>query len=93
MAATMHRDTAREKVVNTRTLKAHDSLWKLILGSTQSRFSSWGLLKRIAFGNAYVFHPYDMVNPAQVHLKQDGLCAEQAVALDDFFVLHVVLPI
>ena len=29
---------------------------------------------------------------AQLHLKQDGLCAGQAGSLEDFFVRHIVLP-
>ena len=33
-----------------------------------------------------------MASPAQLRLKQDGLYATQASSLEDFFVLHVVLP-
>ena len=45
------------------------------------------------FGHAYVFYPCDMASPAQLHLKQDGLYAGQAGSLEDFFVLHMVLPL
>ena len=44
------------------------------------------------FEHAYVFRPCDVAGPAQLHLKQDGLYAGQAGSLEDFFVLHVVLP-
>ena len=44
------------------------------------------------FGHAYVFHSCDVVSPAQLHLKQDGLYVGQAGSLEDFFVRHVVLP-
>ena len=50
------------------------------------------LAEEDCFGHAYVFHPYDVASPAQLHLKQDGLCAGQAGSLEDFFVRHVVLP-
>ena len=30
------------------------------------------------FGHAYVLHPCSVASPAQLHLKQDGLYAEQA---------------
>ena len=43
------------------------------------------------FGHAYVFRPCDVASPAQLHLKQDGLCSGQAGSLGDFFVRHVVL--
>ena len=43
------------------------------------------------FGHAYVFHPCDMVSPAQLHLKQDWLYAGQAGSLGDFLVWHVIL--
>ena len=50
------------------------------------------LAEEDCFGHAYVFHPCDVVSPAPLHLKQDGLYAGQAGSLEDFFVQHVVLP-
>ena len=50
------------------------------------------LTEEDCFGYAYVFHPYDVTSPVQLHLKQDGLYVGQAGSLGDFFVLHVVLP-
>ena len=47
------------------------------------------LAEQNCFGNAYVFHPWEVTSPAQLHLKQDGLYAG---FLEDFFVWHVVLP-
>ena len=51
------------------------------------------LAEEDSFGHAYVFHPCDVANPAQLQLKQDGLYAGQAGFLEDFFVWHVVLPV
>ena len=50
------------------------------------------LAEEDCFGHAYIFHPSDVASLAQLHLKQDGLYAWQAGSLEDFFVLHVVLP-
>ena len=36
------------------------------------------LAEEDCFGHAYVFHPFDVASPAQLHLKQDGLYAGQA---------------
>ena len=44
------------------------------------------LAEEDCFGHAYVFHPRDVANPAQLHLKQDGLYVGQAGSLEDFFV-------
>ena len=33
------------------------------------------------FGHAYVFHPFDVASPAQLHLKQNGLYDGQAGSL------------
>ena len=44
------------------------------------------LTEEDCFGHAYIFHPYDMASLAQLHLKQDGLYAQQAGSLEDFFV-------
>ena len=49
------------------------------------------LAEEDCFGHEYVFHPCDMVSPAQLHLKQDWLYAGQAGSLEDFFVRHGVL--
>ena len=35
------------------------------------------LAEEDCFWHAYVFHPCDAASPAQLHLKQDGLCAGQ----------------
>ena len=51
------------------------------------------LAEEDGFGHAYVFHPCDVVSPAQLHLKQGGLHAGQVGSLEDFFVWHVVLPV
>ena len=50
------------------------------------------LTEKDCFGHAYIFHPYDMASLAQLHLKQDGLYAQQAGSVEDFFVGHVILP-
>ena len=60
--------------------------------STTVSLSFLELTEEDCFGHANVFHPCDMISPAQLHLKQDGLYAGQAGSLDDFFVRHVVLP-
>ena len=49
------------------------------------------LAEKDCFGHVHVFHPYDVVSPGQLHLKQDGLNAGQAGPLEDFFVRHLVL--
>ena len=60
--------------------------------STIIALSLFELAEEDCFGHAYVFHPCDVANPAQLHLKQNGLYAGQAGSLEDFFVRHVVLP-
>ena len=60
--------------------------------STTIALSFLELAEEVCFGHAYVFHPCDVAIPAQLHLKQDGLCAGQAGFLEHFFVLHVVFP-
>ena len=79
---------------------ADSRLWKLFLQLIFVTFS-WSttillafleLAEEDCFGHAYVYHPYDVASPAQLHLKQDGLYAGQAGSLEDFFVRHVVLP-
>ena len=59
--------------------------------STTIALSFLELAEEDCFGHANVFHPCDVANPAQLHLKQDGLYAWQAGSLEDFFVQHVVL--
>ena len=54
--------------------------------STTITLSFLELAEEDCFGQAYVFHPCDMARPAQLHLKQDGLCAGQAGSLEDFFI-------
>ena len=44
------------------------------------------LAEEDCFGHAYVFHHCDVASPAQLHLKQDGLCAGQAGSLEDLFI-------
>ena len=53
--------------------------------STMIAFSFLGLAEDDCFGHAY-FHPCDVASPAQLHLKQNGLCAGQTGSLEDFFV-------
>ena len=60
--------------------------------STTIALSFLELAEEDCFGHPYVFHPCDVASPAQLHLKQDGLCAGRAGSLEDFFVRHVVLP-
>ena len=60
--------------------------------STTIAFSSLELAEENCFWHVYVCHPCDVVSPAQLHRKQDGLYAGQAGSLEDFFVRHVVLP-
>ena len=50
------------------------------------------LAEEDCFGHAYIFHPYDVACPAQLHLKQHGLQAWQAGPPEDLPVRHVVLP-
>ena len=59
---------------------------------TTIKLSFLELAEEDCFGHAYVFHPWVLGNQAQLHLKQDGLYARQAGSLEDFFVLHIVLP-
>ena len=56
---------------------------------------SWSTMITLSFseldeedylGHAYVFHPFDAVRPAKLHLKPEGLYAEQAGCLEDVFV-------
>ena len=44
-------------------------------GSTTMALSFWKLAEEDCFTNAYVFHPCNVANPAQLNLKQDGLYA------------------
>ena len=60
--------------------------------STKITLSFLELADEDCFRHAYVFHPCDVTSPAQLYLKQNGLYAEQAGSLEDFFVLLVVLP-
>ena len=41
------------------------------------------LTEEDCFGHAYSFHPCDVASPVQLHLKQDGLYAQQAEYLED----------
>ena len=50
------------------------------------------LTEKDCFGHWHIFHPCDLVSPAHLHLKQDGLYAGQVVSLEDVFVWHLVLP-
>ena len=52
--------------------------------STTIALSFLELAEEDCFWHAYVFHPCDAASPAQLHLKQDGLCAGQAGCLEDF---------
>ena len=56
--------------------------------STTIALSFLELAEEDHFGHASVFHPRDVASPAQLHLKQDGLCAGKP---GSFFVRHVVL--
>ena len=49
------------------------------------------LAEKGCFGHAYVFYPCYVANPAQLHLKQDGLYAGQVGSIEDFFVRQMVL--
>ena len=60
--------------------------------STVIALSFLELAEEDCFGHSFVFYPRDVASQAQLHLKQDGLYAGQASSLEDFFVLHVVLP-
>ena len=60
--------------------------------STTIELSFLEFAEEDCFGCAYVFHPFDMASPEQLHLKEDGLYAGQAGPLEDFFVRHMVLP-
>ena len=46
--------------------------------STTIALSFLELAEEPCFGHAYVFHPFDVASPEQLHLKQDGLYAGQA---------------
>ena len=50
------------------------------------------LTEEDCFWHVYVFHPWDMASPAQLHLKQDGLYSRQDGFLEDFFVWYIILP-
>ena len=56
--------------------------------STTIALSFLELAEEDCFGHVYVFHLCDVASPAQLHLKQDGLCAGKP---GSFFVRHVVL--
>ena len=60
--------------------------------STTIALSFLELAEEDCFGQAYVFHPCNVANRAQLHLKQEGLYAGQSGSFEDFFVRHVVLP-
>ena len=60
--------------------------------STTIALSFLEIAEEDCFWHAYVFHPCDVASPVQLHLRQNGLYAGQASSLEDFFVLHVVLP-
>ena len=60
--------------------------------STKISLTFLGLAEEDCFGHAYVSHPCNVASQAQMHLKQDGLCAGQDGSLEDFFVRYVVLP-
>ena len=60
--------------------------------STTIALSFLELAEEDCFGHTYDYHPCDVVSPAQLHLKQDGIYAGQAGSLEDFFVRHVILP-
>ena len=60
--------------------------------STTTALSFLELAEEDCFGHANVFHPCDVASPAQLHLKQDGLCSGQSGSPEDVFVQHVVLP-
>ena len=60
--------------------------------STAIALSFLELAEEDCLGHVYVFHPFDVVIPAQLHLKHDRLYAGQAGSLEDFFVRHMVLP-
>ena len=63
-------------------------IFATISWSTTIALSFLELAEEDGFGHAYVFHPCDVVSPAPLHLKQDGLYAGQAGSLEDFFVRH-----
>ena len=67
-------------------------IFVMLSWSTTVTLSFLELAEEDCFGCLYIFHPCDVASPAQLHLKQEGLCAEQAGSLEDFFVLHIVLP-
>ena len=50
------------------------------------------LAEEDCFEHAFVFHSCDVASQAQLHLKQDGLCAGQASSLEHLFVRRVVSP-
>ena len=60
--------------------------------STTIALSFLELDEEDCFGHAYVFHPCDVASPAQLLLKQNGLYTGQAGSLEDFLVLHLLLP-
>ena len=54
------------------------------------------LAEEDCFGHAYVFRPSDVASLAQLHLKQDGLCAWQAgshvLSVVSIFLQSPVIP-
>ena len=44
------------------------------------------LAEEDCFGHVYVSHPCDIASPVMLYLWQDGLHAQQAGFLEDFFV-------
>ena len=60
--------------------------------STTIVLSCLEIVEEDCLGHAYVFHPCDVASPAQLLLKQNGLYTGQAGSLEDFLVLHLLLP-
>ena len=61
-------------------------IFVLLPWSTAIALSFLEVAEEDCFGYANVVHPCDVASPAQLHLKQDGLCAGQAGCLEDFLV-------
>ena len=66
-------------------------IFVMLFWSITTALSFLELAEEDCFGQAYVFHLCDVVSPAQLQLKQNGLYAGQAGSLEDFFVRHMVL--
>ena len=61
-------------------------IFVMLSWSTTIALSFLELAEEDCFRHAQVFHSCDVANPAQLHLKQDGLYAGQAGSLEDFLV-------